>query len=69
MKFAYILGQSARNLKTTMRQNAIPTIFHAQNIYHHAWKIVRTTLQCIVVLQLRGEGLEIYENCWTELSH
>ena len=28
--------------------------FHTQNIYHHAWKTVRTTLQCIVGLQSRG---------------
>ena len=27
-----------------------------QNINHHVWKIVRTTLQFIVVLQFQGEG-------------
>ena len=55
MKFVYILEQSLRNLKTTMHQNVVPTIFHTQNIRHPAWKTVRSTCQCIVVLQLRGE--------------
>ena len=41
-----------------MRQNAVPTIFHTQNIHQHVWQIVRPTLRCIVVLQLRGEGPE-----------
>ena len=35
------------------------TIFHTQNIYHHAWKTVGPTLQCIIGLQLRGEGHKI----------
>ena len=39
-------GQSPRNWKKPMHQNAVPTIFHTQNICHHVWKIVRTTLQC-----------------------
>ena len=42
-----------------MLQNVVPTIFHTQNIYNNVWKIVRTTLQCIVGLQLQGEGHEM----------
>ena len=41
-----------------MYQNVVLTIFHTQNIRHHAWKTVRTTLQCIVGLQSQGEGHE-----------
>ena len=48
-----------------MRQNVVLTIFHTQNIYHYVLKIVRTTLQCIVGLQLRGEGHKIEKNCGT----
>ena len=44
------------------------TIFTTQNIYHHVWKIVRTTLQCIVGLQSRGEGHEMEKNCGTNRS-
>ena len=36
--------------------------FHTQNICHGAWKILRTTLCCFVVLQSRGEGLKSKEN-------
>ena len=56
MTFVYVLGQSPSDWKTTTNQNAVPTIFHTQQICHHVWKIVRTTLQCIIVLQLWGEG-------------
>ena len=58
MKFVYILEQSLRNLKTTMHQNVVPKIVHTQDICHHAWKTVRTTLQCNVLLQLRGEVMK-----------
>ena len=58
MKFSHIIEQSPRHWETTMRQNVVLTNFHTQNIRHHPWKIVRTTLQCIVGLQLRGEGHE-----------
>ena len=58
MKFVYLLGQSPRNWKTTMHQNEVLTIFHTQNIGHHAWKIVRITLQLIGFLQPRGESHE-----------
>ena len=59
MKFSYNLEQSPRDRETTMRQNVVLTIFHTQNICHHAWKTVRITLQCIVGLQLWGEGPEM----------
>ena len=29
-----------------------------QNIYHHAWKTVKTTLKCIVGLQSRGKVMK-----------
>ena len=53
-----VLGHSPRDWKKAMNQNTVPTIFYTQNICHNVWKIVRTTLQCIVVLKLRGEGPE-----------
>ena len=56
MKLSHIIEQSPRDWETTMRLRS--DIFHKQNLYHHAWKTVRTTLQCIVGLQLRGEGHE-----------
>ena len=68
MKFSHIVEQSPRNWKTTMRQNEVLTIFHTQIIFHHAWKTVKTTLQCIVGLRPRGEGHEIEKNCGTNLS-
>ena len=48
-----------------MRQNVVLTIFHKQNIRHHVWKTVRTTLQRIGGLQSQGEGHEKYvEKLW-----
>ena len=41
---------------TDIVPNSVLTIFHTQNICHHAWKTVRTILQCIVGVQSRGEG-------------
>ena len=69
MKFSHILEQSPRDWEITMHQNIVLTIFHTQNICHHAWKTVRTTLQCIVGLQSRGEGPEMEKNYGTNLSH
>ena len=51
-----------------MRQNIVLTVFHTQNIHHHVWKTVRTTLQRDVGIQLRG-GHEMEKNCGTNLSH
>ena len=59
MQFSDIIEQSPPDWETTMCRNVVLTIFHTQNIYHHAWKTVRTTLQCNVGLQLRGEGHEM----------
>ena len=47
-----------------MRQNVALTIFHTQEIYHHVWNMVRNTLQCIIGLQLRGKGHEIWKKLW-----
>ena len=51
------------------RRNVSLTIFHTQNICHHAWKTVRTTLHCIVGLPLLGEGHKKKKNYGTNLSH
>ena len=48
--------------------NIVPTIFHNDNIYQGLWKIIITTFQCIVDLQLLGEGpakLDNYETDWS----
>ena len=67
MQFSHIIEQSSRDWETTMRQNVVLTIFHTQNIYHHVWKTVRTTLQSNVGLQSRGEGQEMEKNFGTNL--
>ena len=42
----------------------------SDNFSHtHAWKTVRTKLQCTVGLQSWGEGHEMDKNCGTNLSH
>ena len=51
MKFSHFLEQSPHDWETTMHQNKVLTICHTQNIRHHAWKTVRTTVQCIVDLK------------------
>ena len=69
MKLSHIIEQSPCNWETTMRRNGVLTIFHSQNIYHHAWKTVRTTLQCIVGLQLREEGYKMEKKFRTNQSN
>ena len=69
MNLLDILEQSPWDWETTTRQNVVLTIFHTQNIFHHVWKTVRTTLQSNVGLQLQGEGHEVEKNCGTNLSH
>ena len=58
MKLYHVLEQSPRNWETTLRRKVFLTIFHTQDTCHSAWKTVRTTLQCIVGLQLPGKGHE-----------
>ena len=65
MQFFHIIEPSPRDWETTMRQNVFLTIFHTQNIPHHVWKTLRTTLQSNIVLQSLGEGHELKTN----LSH
>ena len=62
MKFSHNIEQSPRDLETTMRQNLFLTVFQTQKLFHYVRKTVRTTLQCIVGLQSRGEGHEIKKN-------
>ena len=45
MKLSHIIVQSPCDWETTLHQNVVVTIFHTQNICHHAWKTVKTTLQ------------------------
>ena len=62
IKCSHILEQCPRDWETIMRQNVVLTVFHTQNICHHAWKTLRTTHWCFVFLQSRGEGLKSKEN-------
>ena len=48
----------SRKVSRQLEEKLVATVFHTQNICQYAWKTVRTTLQYIVVLQLRGEGNE-----------
>ena len=41
-----------------IHSNVVPTGYHIDHISQGVCKTVRTTFQCIVVLQLRGEGPE-----------
>ena len=43
--------------------------FSHTNICHYAWKTLKTTLWCFIVLQSQGEGLKSKENYGTDLSH
>ena len=52
------LGPSPRDMRTLIHFNVVPTVFHIDHISQGVCKTVRTTFQCIVVLQLRGEGPE-----------
>ena len=65
----HIIELSPRNWETTMRHNIVLTVFPTQNVNHHVWKSVITTLQSIVSLQLRGEGHEMDKNCGTNQSY
>ena len=69
MKLSDILEQSPQDWETTTNQNVVLTVFHTQNICHHAWKTLRTTLLCFVFLQSQGEGLKIKEKYGTDLFH
>ena len=68
MQFFHILEQSPRDWETNMCQNVVVTINPTQVIYHHVWKNVRTTSQCIVGLQLREKGHEMEKNYGINLS-
>ena len=47
-----------------MRQNVVLTVFHTQNIDHHVWETVRSTLQCIIGLQSWGKSHEMEKKLW-----
>ena len=48
--------------------NVVLTVFHIDHISQGVCKTVRTTFQCIVVLQSRGEGPEKAHNYGTDLG-
>ena len=52
-----------------MCQNVDLTVFHTQNIHHHAWKLSETHFDVFFVLQSLGEGLKSKENYERDLSH
>ena len=59
MQFSHNIEQSPHSWETTICQNVVLTIFNTQNIYHHVWKTVRTTLKSNVGLLSQGESHEI----------
>ena len=65
------IEQSPCNWETNMHQNIVLTIFHAQNIFHHMWKTVKTTLHYIICLQSLGEMMRqicpIVLNCFSNI--
>ena len=50
MIFSHILKQSPLNWETSVCQNVALTVFHAQNIRHHALQTLRTSLLFFIVL-------------------
>ena len=50
-----------------MHQNVVPKILHTKNIRHHAWKSVRTILQCITFLLSQEEVMKSRQNNGTTL--
>ena len=52
------LGPSPRDWRTLIHFNVVLTVFHIDHIFQGVCKTVRTTFQCIVVVQLWGEGPE-----------
>ena len=44
------------NWTTMIHWNVVQTILHIHWYTLSLWKIVRTTIQCIIVLELQGEG-------------
>ena len=51
-----------------MHFNVILTVFHIDHISQNVCKTVRTTFQCIIILQLQGEGPEKAHNYGTDLG-
>ena len=50
------LGYCPLDWRTSVHWNIIPTLFRECWLMWYPWKIVRTTFQCIVVLQSRGQN-------------
>ena len=64
MKFCHIREQSPCNWETNVCQNVALTVFHTQNICHHAWKTLRIPLWCFGVPQSRGRRFKKQEKLW-----
>ena len=60
------LGSSPYDGRTLIHFNVILRVFHIDHISQGVCKIVRTTFQCIVVLQSQGEGPEKAHNYGTD---
>ena len=59
-QFQYYLGPSPHDLRTLIHFNVVLIVFHIDHISQGVCKTVRTTFQCIVVLQ----GLGYTERPW-----
>ena len=57
-KFQCTLGPSPHNLMTLIHFSIDPTVFNIDHISQGVCKTVRTTFQCLVVLQVREEAPE-----------
>ena len=58
-----LLKASPPKWRTMVDWNVVLTIFHNYHIFQGLWKIVWTTYQCIVVLQLWGDWPK---NAWNQ---
>ena len=57
-KFQCYLGPFSRDWRTLIHLDVVPKVFDMDHISQGVCKTIRTTFQCLVVLQLRGEGPE-----------
>ena len=67
-QFQCYLGPSPRDWRTLIHFNVVLTVFHIDHISQGLCKTARTTFWWIIVLQLRGEGLEKAHNYGTDLG-
>ena len=58
----------SHNWRTMIHFNVVLTVFHIDNISQGVCKTVRTSFQCIIILQSQGEGPEKEHNYGTDLG-